>query len=79
MGTGNFNTKLTSGDLFSFDTILYEWKKLKPLKYVDPRKHHAACDFGSFMLVSGGIPEESSVPFRDFHAYDPSLNEWFKI
>lgn len=73
------NSKVITNELYRFNTVSLEWNKLKPLKSVEPRKHHAACEFGDFMLVSGGLSEDSNIPFRDFHAYDPDKNEWFKI
>ena len=73
------NSKVVTHELLKLNTQTLEWTKLKPLKAVEPRKHHATCDFGDFMLISGGISEESNIPFKDFHAYHPESNEWFKI
>ena len=71
VGVGTKNSKMTSSELYSLEVATGEWKKLKPLKSIDPRKHHAACEFGNFMLISGGISEEGLTPFKDFHAYSP--------
>jgi len=76
---GVANSKMTSNEIWSFETTTSEFKKIKTLKSLEARKHHAACDFGVFMLVSGGVAEESSVPFKDFHAYSPESEEWFRI
>jgi hypothetical protein len=76
---GVANSKMTSNDIWSIDTISHEWKRIKTLKSVEPRKHHAACDFGTFMLVSGGLAEDSTTPFKDFHAFSIESEEWFKI
>lgn len=73
------NSKVVTNELLKLNTQTLEWSKLKPLKAVEPRKHHAACEFGDYMLISGGISEETNIPFKDFHAYHPESNEWFKI
>lgn len=78
-GIGVANSKAVSNELWKLNVMSLEWTKVKPLKNLEARKHHAACEFGDFMLVSGGISEESNVPFNDFHAYDPEKEEWFKI
>lgn len=73
------NSKVVTNELLKLDTQTLEWTKLKPLKAVEPRKHHAACEFGDYMLISGGMTEDSNIPYKDFHAYHPESNEWFKI
>ena len=73
------NSKVVSNELWKLNVTSLEWTKIRPLKNLEARKHHAACEFGDFMLVSGGISEETNIPFNDFHAYDPEKEEWFKI
>ena len=69
VGVGSSSSKMTSSEIWSLDLATKEWQKLKPLKFIEARKHHAACEFGPYMLVSGGLAEDTSVPFKDFHAY----------
>lgn len=71
-------SRITSA--FGLEGELYlEWTKIKPLKFIDPRKHHAACQFGPHMIVSGGLPDDSVIPYKDFHAYSPETNEWTQL
>lgn len=79
VGIGVANSKMTSNELWKFDTRFLEWKKIKSQKTPEPRKYHAACEFGSYMLVSGGVGEDSETPFSDFHAYSPETEEWTQI
>ena len=70
---GSSNTKMTSNEIWSLDLETKEWQKLKPLKFIEPRKYHAACEFGKYVLVSGGIGEEATAPFKDFHAFESGI------
>lgn len=64
------NSKMTTNEINTLNTDTLEWRKVKALKSVEPRKHHAACEFGHFMLVSGGLPDEGVLPFNDFQAFN---------
>ena len=40
----------------------------KLLKFIEAHKHHAACEFSPYILMSGGLAKDTTAPFKNIHA-----------
>lgn len=76
---GVANSSMVTNEIFVLDTETREIKKIKTLKYVEPRKHHSACALGPFMIISGGISEDGGKPIQDIDSFSTQSNEWQKV
>jgi len=66
-GSGMYNSKLKMREcyntLYEFNASTSTWEKLMPQgDYIEPRRHHKACNYGSkWMIVYGGISSNEEV------------------
>lgn len=67
MGGHTVQTRTVCNDLWKFHTNKNEWNKCVPSGiYVPPRKSHAVCMIGKYMIVNGGIDSDQKMS-NDFY------------
>ena len=76
-----FGSRMLFMETWVLDLKLREWMKASSdlsASLPSPRKHHAVCSFGRYMLVSGGIGQEESF-LKDWWAFDAETHIWKEV
>lgn len=65
----------TFSDAWSFNTHTLEWKFIKTIGEIEPKRNHEACIVGNFMVIIGGINHEDQV-LDNINALNLESGKW---